>query len=289
VTATTIDGKALAAKVREEVAAEVAELGGVGLATVLVGDDPASHVYINLKQKAAGAAGMRARDLKLPASTTQEELLATIAELNADDEVDGLLVQLPLPDQLDEDAVIEAIAPEKDIDGIHPVNAGSLYLGRPRLVPATPLGIMRMLDEYDIRLEGARAVVVGRSAIVGKPIAHLLLQRNATVTVCHSRTQDLGRHTLDADVLVAAVGRLHLVGAEMVKAGAVVVDVGMNRTEDGLFGDVDPAAAERAAYMTPVPGGVGPMTIAMVLKNAVAAARARRSRSGRGEAASSAV
>jgi methylenetetrahydrofolate dehydrogenase (NADP+)/methenyltetrahydrofolate cyclohydrolase len=276
VAATTIDGKALGAKVREEVAAEVAELGGVGLATVLVGDDPASHVYINLKQKAAEAAGMQARDLKLPADTSQEELLATIGELNADDEVDGLLVQLPLPGHLDEDAVIEAIAPEKDIDGIHPFNAGRLYLGRPGLVPATPLGIMRILDEYEIPLEGARAVVVGRSAIVGKPIAHLLLGRHATVTICHSRTRDLAHHTLDADVLVAAVGRMHLIGADMVKPGAAVIDVGIHRTDDGLFGDVDPGAAERAAYITPVPGGVGPMTIAMVLKNAAAAARARR-------------
>ena len=189
--ATIIDGKALGAKVREEVAASVAELGHVGLATVLVGDDPASHIYIDLKQKAATAAGMDARDLKLPADTSEDELLATIAELNADDGVDGLLVQLPLPDHIDENRVIEAIAPEKDVDGIHPVNAGRLYLGRPTLVPGTPLGIMRMLDEYEIPLEGARAVVVGRSAIVGKPMAHLLLQRNATVTICHSRTQDL--------------------------------------------------------------------------------------------------
>jgi methylenetetrahydrofolate dehydrogenase (NADP+) / methenyltetrahydrofolate cyclohydrolase len=276
VAATRIDGKALGAKVRDEVAAEVAELGGVGLATVLVGDDPASHVYINLKQKAAEAAGMRARDLKLPADTSQEELLATVAELNADDEVDGILVQLPLPDHLDEDTVIEAIAPEKDIDGIHPLNAGKLYLGRPGLVPATPLGIMRILDEYEIPLQGARAVVVGRSAIVGKPIAHLLLGRHATVTICHSRTRDLSHHTLDADVLVAAVGRMHLIGADMVKEGAAVIDVGIHRTDDGLFGDVDPGAAERAAYITPVPGGVGPMTIAMVLKNAAAAARSRR-------------
>jgi methylenetetrahydrofolate dehydrogenase (NADP+) / methenyltetrahydrofolate cyclohydrolase len=278
VAATIIDGKALAAKVREEVAADVAELGRVGLATVLVGDDPASHVYINLKQKAATAAGIDARDVKLPADTSQEELLATVAELNADDGVDGLLVQLPLPDQLDETTVIEAIAPEKDIDGIHPFNAGSLYLGRPRLVPGTPLGIMRMLDEYEIPLQGAHAVVVGRSAIVGKPIAQLLLARHATVTMCHSRTRDLHRYTLDADVLVAAVGRLHLIAADMVKEGSTVIDVGMNRTDDGLFGDVDPHAAERAAYMTPVPGGVGPMTIAMVLQNTVAAARARRAR-----------
>jgi methylenetetrahydrofolate dehydrogenase (NADP+) / methenyltetrahydrofolate cyclohydrolase len=276
--ATIIDGKALGAKVREEVAASVAELGQVGLATILVGDDPASHIYIDLKQKAATQAGMDARDLKLPADTSEEELLATIAEVNADDDVDGLLVQLPLPDHIDENRAIEAIAPDKDVDGIHPVNAGRLYLGRPTLVPGTPLGIMRILDEYEIPLEGARAVVVGRSAIVGKPIAHLLLQRNATVTVCHSRTQDLERHTLDADVLVAAVGRTHLISADMVKAGATVIDVGMNRDESSrkVLGDIDPGAMERAAYMTPVPGGVGPMTIAMVLQNAATAARLRR-------------
>jgi methylenetetrahydrofolate dehydrogenase (NADP+)/methenyltetrahydrofolate cyclohydrolase len=276
--ATIIDGKALGAKVREEVAASVAELGQVGLATILVGDDPASHIYIDLKQKAATQAGMEARDLKLPADMSEEELLATIAEVNADDDVDGLLVQLPLPDHIDENRVIEAIAPEKDVDGIHPVNAGRLYLGRPTLVPGTPLGIMRMLDEYEIPLEGARAVVVGRSAIVGKPMAHLLLQRNATVTICHSRTQDLERHTLDADVLVAAVGRTHLISADMVKAGATVIDVGMNRDESSrkVLGDVDPSAMDEAAYMTPVPGGVGPMTIAMVLQNAVTAARLRR-------------
>ena len=278
--ATLIDGKALGAKVREEVAASVAELGHVGLATVLVGDDPASHIYIDLKQKAAQQAGMEARDLKLPADTTEDELLATIADLNADDGVDGLLVQLPLPDHIDENRAIEAIAPEKDVDGIHPINAGRLYLGRPTLVPGTPLGIMRMLDEYEIQLEGARAVVVGRSAIVGKPMAHLLLQRNATVTICHSRTQDLQRHTLDADVLVAAVGRTHLISADMVKAGAAVIDVGMNRDEGSrrVLGDVDPSAMDEAAYMTPVPGGVGPMTIAMVLQNAVSAARLRRPR-----------
>jgi methylenetetrahydrofolate dehydrogenase (NADP+) / methenyltetrahydrofolate cyclohydrolase len=277
VTATLIDGKALGAKVREEVAASVADFGHVGLATVLVGADPASHIYIDLKQKAAQAAGMEARDLKLPADTSEEDLLATIAELNADDEIDGLLVQLPLPDHIDENRVIEAIAPAKDVDGIHPVNAGRLYLGRPTLVPGTPLGIMRMLDEYEIPLEGARAVVIGRSAIVGKPMAHLLLQRNATVTICHSRTRDLERHTLDADVLVAAVGRRHLVTPDMVKPGATVIDVGMNRDEESrkVLGDVDPGAMEVAAYMTPVPGGVGPMTIAMVLQNAVTAARLR--------------
>jgi methylenetetrahydrofolate dehydrogenase (NADP+) / methenyltetrahydrofolate cyclohydrolase len=261
-----IDGKALAAKVREEVAADVEELGEVGLTTVLVGDDPASHVYISGKQKAATAVGIHANDLRLPADTPEDELLNLLAGLNADDAVDGILVQLPLPSHLDEATVIEAIDPAKDIDGLHPVNAGSLYLGRPRLVPGTPLGIMRMLAEHDIETRGARAVVIGRSAIVGKPMAHLLLQAHATVTICHSRTVDLERHTLDADILVAAVGQLHLVGA----------DVGMNRTEDGLFGDVDPSAAELAAFMTPVPGGVGPMTIAMVLKNTATAARARR-------------
>lgn len=274
--AQTIDGKALAAKVREEVAAEVAELGDVGLTTVLVGDDPASHVYINGKQKAAASVGIHAHDVRLPPDTPEDELLRLLAVLNADDDVDGILVQLPLPPHIDETRAIEAIDPGKDVDGFHPVNAGRLYLGRPGLVPGTPLGIMRMLAEYGIETQGARAVVVGRSSIVGKPMAHLLLGGNATVTICHSRTVDLQRHTLDADILVAAVGRLHMIGADMVKAGATVIDVGMNRTDEGLFGDVDPGAAEHAAYMTPVPGGVGPMTIAMVLKNTLAAARARR-------------
>jgi methylenetetrahydrofolate dehydrogenase (NADP+)/methenyltetrahydrofolate cyclohydrolase len=274
--AQTIDGKALAAKVRAEVAAEVEELGDVGLTTILVGDDPASDVYISGKQKAARSVGIDANDLRLAGDTPETELLQLIADVNADDAVDGLLVQLPLPSHIDETKVIEAIDPAKDIDGLHPLNAGSLYLGRPRLVPGTPLGIMRMLAEYEIEPQGARAVVLGRSAIVGKPIAQLLLQANATVTICHSRTQDLQRHTLDADILVAAVGQVHLVSPEMVKAGAVVIDVGVNRTPEGLFGDVDPGAAERASYMTPVPGGVGPMTIAMVLKNTVTAARVRR-------------
>ncbi len=271
-----IDGKLLAAKVREEVAAEVAELGEVGLTTVLVGDDPASHVYINGKHKAATSVGIHANDLRLPADLPEDDLLQLLADLNADDAVDGILVQLPLPKHIDETRAIEALDPGKDVDGFHPVNAGRLYLGRPNLVPGTPLGIMRMLAEYQIETEGARAVVVGRSSIVGKPMAHLLLQANSTVTICHSRTVDLQRHTLDADILVAAVGQLHMIGADMVKAGSTVIDVGMNRTENGLFGDVDPSAAEHAAYMTPVPGGVGPMTIAMVLKNTVSAARARR-------------
>ena len=275
-TATPIDGKALAAKVREEVAAEVAEVGTLGLATVLVGDDPASDVYIRGKQKAAQSVGIDARDIRLPAQTTEEELLALLADLNADDAIDGILVQLPLPEHITEATAIGAVDPAKDVDGFHPLNAGLLYLGRPALVPGTPLGIMRMLAEYEIETKGAHAVVVGRSNIVGKPMAHLLLQSHATVTICHSRTRDLERHTLDADILVAAIGRLHVIRADMVKPGSTVIDVGMNRTDDGLFGDVEPAAAERAAYMTPVPGGVGPMTIAMLLKNTVAAGRARR-------------
>jgi methylenetetrahydrofolate dehydrogenase (NADP+)/methenyltetrahydrofolate cyclohydrolase len=271
-----IDGKALAAKVREEVAAEVEDIGDVGLTTVLVGDDPASDVYIRGKQKAAAGVGIHANDIRLPAETSEEELLQLLADLNADDAVDAVLVQLPLPSHIDETRAIEAIDPVKDVDGFHPLNAGRLYLGRPTVVPATPLGIMRMLAEHGIETKGAHAVVVGRSSIVGKPMAHLLLQGHATVTICHSRTVDLRRHTLDADILVAAVGRLHVIGADMVKPGATVIDVGMNRTDAGLFGDVDPAAAERAAYLTPVPGGVGPMTIAMLLKNTVTVARARR-------------
>lgn len=275
-TAIVMRGKPIADRVREEVAAQVEELGGAGITTILVGDDPASEVYIGHKHRAATSVGMRADDIRLPADTSEEALLERIREINADDAVDGLLVQLPLPSHIDENRILEAIDPAKDIDGLHPFNAGSLYLGRPRLVPGTPLGIMRMLAEHEIELRGARAVVVGRSNIVGKPVAHLLLQAHATVTICHSRTVDLQRHTLDADVLVVAAGQLHLVGADMVKAGAVVVDVGMHRTDEGLFGDVDPSAAEVAAYMTPVPGGVGPMTIAMVLQNTVTAARSRR-------------
>ncbi|HXR11241.1 MAG TPA: bifunctional 5,10-methylenetetrahydrofolate dehydrogenase/5,10-methenyltetrahydrofolate cyclohydrolase, partial [Gaiellaceae bacterium] len=223
-------------------------------------------------------AGIEAFDHRLPADTSQEDLLAVIAELNADDGIDGLLVQLPLPDHIEERAIIEAIDPAKDIDGIHPYNAGRLMMGRPTLVPATPRRVMRMLEEYGVDPKGANAVVIGRSNIVGRPIAQLLLHANATVTVCHSRTRDLAQHTLAADILVAAVGSLHLVHADMVKPGAMVIDVGMNRTPDGLFGDVDPAAAERAAYITPVPGGVGPMTIAMVLENTVTAARTRRAK-----------
>jgi len=274
--ATVMDGKALAQRIRARVAEEVRDLGGLGLTTVLVGDDPASQIYIRLKHEAATAAGMIANDLRLPGSISEQELLETVATLNADDAVDALLVQLPLPDGIDDTRVLRAISPDKDVDGTHPLNAGELYLGRPRLVPATAAGIMVMLDEYDVPLDGTRAVVIGRSQIVGKPVAQLLGQANATVTVCHSHTRELARHTLEADVLVAAAGRSGLVTADMIKPGSAVVDVAMNRTEAGLVGDVDPAAAEVAALITPVPGGVGPMTIACLLENAVRCARLRR-------------
>jgi len=274
--ATILDGKALAARVREEVAVEVAELGGVGLTTLLVGDDPASHVYIASKHKAASEAGMHPRDIRLPAEAPEDEVLALVAELNADETVDGILVQLPLPPHIDEARVIRSIAASKDVDGLHPYNAGELFLDRPTFAPATPSGVIELLAEYRIPLSGARAVVIGRSALVGKPVAMMLLRQNATVTLCHSRTVDLARHTLDADVLVAAVGVPAIVTADMVKQGAAVVDVGINRTESGLVGDVDPDAAERAAFISPVPGGVGPMTIAMLLRNTVKAARFRR-------------
>jgi methylenetetrahydrofolate dehydrogenase (NADP+)/methenyltetrahydrofolate cyclohydrolase len=275
-TATTMRGKPLADRIRADVAEQVRAIGHVGLVTVLVGDDPASEVYIRLKHKAANEAGFDAVDVRLPAETSEESLLARLAELNASDEVDAILVQLPLPDHIDEEHVIRAIEPAKDVDGLHPLNAGELYLGRPAIVSATPRGVMALLAEHEVALEGARAVVIGRSAIVGKPMAHLLLQANATVTVCHSRTRELAEHTRSADVLVVAVGSPALVDAEMVRAGAVVVDVGMNRTEAGLVGDVDPAAFEVASAMTPVPGGVGPLTIACLLENAVRCARYRR-------------
>jgi methylenetetrahydrofolate dehydrogenase (NADP+)/methenyltetrahydrofolate cyclohydrolase len=276
VTAVLMKGAPLAAHVRDEVGADVAELGSVGLATVLVGDDPASRVYVGKKHEAALAAGIRSVDRRLPDDTTQDALLAVLDELNADDGVDGVLVQLPVPDQIDEEAVLRAVDPMKDVDGFHPFNAGRLYAGHPTFVPATPLGIMTLLDEHGIPLEGAQAVVVGRSTIVGKPIAHLLLGANATVTICHSRTRELGAVTREADVLVVGIGRAKLVTAAMVKPGAAVVDVGITRTDDGLVGDVDPDAAEVAGHLTPVPGGVGPMTIAMLLANTVRAARYRR-------------
>lgn len=275
-TAVRIDGKALATKVRAQVAADVAAYGKpVCLATILVGDDPASHVYVGSKHKASHEAGIDSRDHRFPVETPESTILELIAELNADDAVDGILVQLPLPDHMDEPTVLRSVDPAKDVDGFHPLNAGRLFIGEPFLVPATPAGVMVMLDEHGVVLEGAEAVVVGRSEIVGKPMAALLLARHATVTICHSRTADLAAHTRRADVLVAAVGRPGLITPEMVKPGATVIDVGVNRTEAGLVGDVDPGVFEVAGLMTPVPGGVGPMTIAMLLRNTLIAAQSR--------------
>jgi methylenetetrahydrofolate dehydrogenase (NADP+) / methenyltetrahydrofolate cyclohydrolase len=271
-----MDGKALAEQVRAEVAKDVEELGSLGLATVLVGDDPASDVYVTLKHKDATEVGMRPIDKRLPVDTPEDEVLALVEKLNADDGVDGLLVQTPLPDHLDEFRILSSVRPEKDVDGLTPRNAGLLYLGRNGHVGATPLGVMRLLAEYRVPTAGARAVVVGRSPIVGKPMALLLLQANATVTVCHSRTDDLARHTLDADIVVAAVGVPGLITADMIKAGSTVIDVGITRTDAGLVGDVDRSVADIAAYVTPVPGGVGPMTRAMLLASTVKAARYRR-------------
>src|ERR671928_1040240 len=275
-TATTMDGTALAERVRAEVKEDVAGVGEVGLATVLVGDDPASHVYIRIKHRTAQEVGIRTIDRRLPQETSEDEVLELVSELNEDDSIDGILVQTPLPPQIDEARVMRTIDAMKDVDGLHPFNAGQLYLGRQTLVPATPLGVLALLAEHRVPLEGARAVVIGRSDIVGKPVAHLLLQANATVTICHSRTRDLARYTLEADVLVVAVGAPEVVTPDMVKQGSAVIDVGQNRTEAGLVGDVDPAVAERAAFLTPVPGGVGPMTIASLLRNTVRAARYRR-------------
>lgn len=274
--ATLMDGKELAARVREDVAGEVAELGHVGLATVLVGDDPASHVYIEAKHKAATTAGIEARDVRMPASASQDEVLAAVDALNRDDTVDGILVQLPLPEQMDETTVTYAVDPMKDVDGFHPVNAGNLYLGTPLHVPATPWGCMELLAAYGIDPKGTEAVVIGRSEIVGRPAAMLLLHAHATVTICHSRTADLAAHVRRADIVVAAVGIPGIVTPEMVKPGAAVLDVGLTRTDEGIRGDVDPAVAAVAGYLTPMPGGTGPMTIAMLLRSAVKAARFRR-------------
>jgi methylenetetrahydrofolate dehydrogenase (NADP+)/methenyltetrahydrofolate cyclohydrolase len=271
-----MEGRPLAERIRSQVADEVAELGAIGLATVQVGEDEASTIYLRLKHKAASEVEIASVDRKLPHTISEDEVLQVVAALNADDGIDGILVQLPLPDHIDEARVIAAVDPVKDVDGFHPFNAGQLYLGRPTHVPATPLGVMALLAEYKIPLDGSRAVVVGRSTIVGKPVAHLLLQAHATVSICHSHTDDLERYTLDADVLVVAAGVPEVVTADMVKAGSAVVDVGINRTEGGIVGDVDPDAATRAAFITPVPGGVGPMTIAMLLQNTVRAARYRR-------------
>jgi methylenetetrahydrofolate dehydrogenase (NADP+) / methenyltetrahydrofolate cyclohydrolase len=278
-----IDGKAVAASVREQVAADVAAWVArtgrpPGLATILVGDDPASAVYIAGKRKACAEVGIADLHRHLPAGTSQAEVAALIEELNADGEVSGILLQLPVPDGLDGTALTGLIAPEKDVDGLTPLSAGRLSQGTPGLRPCTPSGVIEMLDRYDVPIEGAEAVVVGRSDLVGKPLAFLLLARNATVTICHSRTRALAEVCARADILVAAVGVPRLIGADHVKPGATVIDVGMNRLSDGLAGDVDfEAAAAVAGLITPVPGGVGPMTIAMLLRNTLVAAELQAS------------
>jgi methylenetetrahydrofolate dehydrogenase (NADP+) / methenyltetrahydrofolate cyclohydrolase len=278
--AKTIDGKAVAAAVRSEVRERATRLRerGIepGLATVLVGDDPASAVYVGMKEKACAEVGIRSFGHRLPSSVAQDELLGLVAQLGRDERVHGILVQLPLPEPLSTDAVIEAIVPAKDVDGLHPVSQGRLMAGRPGLRPCTPVGVMRLIDETGVALRGAHAVVVGRSVLVGKPMALLLLERHATVTMCHSRTRDLGEEIGRADVVVAAAGQAGLVRGAWIKPGAVVIDVGTNRGPDKkLLGDVEfAAAAERAAFITPVPGGVGPMTVAMLLANTVTAAEA---------------
>jgi methylenetetrahydrofolate dehydrogenase (NADP+)/methenyltetrahydrofolate cyclohydrolase len=272
-----IDGNAIARETRAALRARVEALSAAGrrpgVAVVVVGENPASKIYVRNKTRACEETGLRSTQVDLPADTAQATLLARVAQLNADREIHGILVQLPLPAAISSERVVEAIAPEKDIDGFHPCNMGLLAAGRPRFVPCTPGGIMRMLDHEGIPLEGKRAVVVGRSNIVGKPMALLLLQRGATVTVCHSKTPDLGEVTRQADVLVVAAGRPNLVDGGVVKRGAVVVDVGINRLPDGkLVGDVDARSVTGvASYLTPVPGGVGPMTIAMLIANTVLA------------------
>ncbi|MBM4270156.1 MAG: bifunctional methylenetetrahydrofolate dehydrogenase/methenyltetrahydrofolate cyclohydrolase FolD [Deltaproteobacteria bacterium] len=272
-----IDGKAIAKRVREEVRERVAALAkrGIqpGLATVLVGDDPASAIYVRNKEKACREVGMESIGVKLPGSTTQAELLAVVDDLNRRADVHGILVQLPLPVDLDSNVVIERISPAKDVDGLHPVSQGRLLAGAPGLRPCTPLGVMRLLDEVGVDPRGRRAVVVGRSLLVGKPVALLLLERHATVTICHTRTSDLAAEVGSADIVIAAAGKPGAVRGEWIRAGATVIDVGTNRTEAGLVGDVEyEAAARRAAHISPVPGGVGPMTIAMLLSNTADAA-----------------
>jgi methylenetetrahydrofolate dehydrogenase (NADP+)/methenyltetrahydrofolate cyclohydrolase len=275
-----LDGKVVAERVRTEVGRRVAALAerGIvpGLATVLVGDDPASRVYVSSKEKGCAALGMRSFGHRVPADTTTPQLLALVHELNARTDVHGILVQLPLPPDVDEDAVVHAIYPVKDVDGLTVASQGRLLTGRPGLRPCTPLGVMRLIDETGIALQGARAVVVGRSNLVGKPVAVMLLERHATVTLCHSRTRDLAAVVREADVVVAAVGRPGMVRGDWIREGALVIDVGINRTAEGkLVGDVAFAEAlPRAAWITPVPGGVGPMTVAMLLANTAAAAAA---------------
>jgi len=276
-----IDGKAVAAAVREEVRQAVERMrseSGVipGLATVLVGDDPASATYVRNKHKACANTGLHSVGHELPATTSQQELLRLVDDLNRRSDVHGILVQLPLPAGLDPNAVVAAVDPRKDVDGLHPLNQARLLAGLPGLRPCTPLGIMRLIETTGTELKGKRAVVVGRSNLVGKPIAFLLLEQHATLTICHSRTRDLADEVSRADVLVAAIGKAELVRGSWIRPGSVVIDVGTNRRADGsLVGDVEFAVArERAAYITPVPGGVGPMTIAMLLRNTVSAAQA---------------
>ena len=274
-----IDGKVISAAVKEEVAREVAELKAQGitpgLAVIIVGDDPASRVYVNNKKKACEQLGMLSREYTMPVETTEEELLRLIKELNTDPEINGILCQLPLPSHLNEELVINTIIPEKDIDAFHPHNVGKIMIGNYDFLPCTPAGIMEMLKYENIDITGKECVVIGRSNIVGKPMSMLLLHKNGTVTVCHSRTKNLKEVCLRADILVAAVGRANFVTADMVKEGAVVIDVGINRLENGkLCGDVNFAEVEpKASYITPVPGGVGPMTIATLMKNTLTAAK----------------
>ncbi len=278
-----LSGKEFAARIKEDAARGVAELKATGvlprLAVIIVGSDPASEVYVRNKQRTCEELGIHSDHIALPAETTKEELLACIEELNVDPEVHGILVQLPLPAQIaeDEEEILSHIDPRKDVDGFHPVNVGHLVLGAPGLRPCTPAGCIRMLDYAGIPIEGAHAVIIGRSNIVGKPMAHLLLERNATVTICHSRTQNLAAIARTADILVAAVGRPHFVTADMVKEGATVIDVGINRiAPKKLVGDVDfDAAAAVAGAITPVPGGVGLLTVAMLMENVVQAAKAQ--------------
>jgi methylenetetrahydrofolate dehydrogenase (NADP+) / methenyltetrahydrofolate cyclohydrolase len=277
VTATIIDGKAVAARVRADVAARVAALTErtgrqPGLATILVGDDPASAIYVANKRKACAEVGIADLHQHLPADSTQDQVSGVIEQCNADPSVSGILLQLPVPEGLDGAALTGLISPDKDVDGLTPISVGRLWRGTEGLRPCTPQGVIELLDSHDVALEGAEAVVVGRSDLVGKPVSALLQQRNATVTMCHSRTRDLPGVCARADVLIAAVGVAELIDADYVKPGAVVIDVGMNRTDEGLRGDVKfDAAAERASLITPVPGGVGPMTIAMLLLNTVTA------------------
>lgn len=276
-----IDGKAVSAEVRERVREGVTEYAAAtgrtpSLATVIVGDDPASEIYVANKHRACEEAGMRSVHHGLPEATTEAELIDLVEALGSDDDVDGILIQLPVPGHIDSAAVVAAIDPRKDVDGLTPTNAGLLASGAPGLVPCTPAGVIELLDHAGVPLEGAEAVVVGRSKLVGRPLASLLLGRNATVTLAHSRTRDLAATCRRADILVAAVGVPRLIGADAVKEGAAVIDVGMNRTEDGLLGDVDfDAVAAVAGVLTPVPGGVGPMTIAMLMANTLAAAEHR--------------